>query len=96
MLRRSVARCRGTTPVNTARLRVVLRDVEPAVARMIDVPASATLPHRQSEHVQRGVRLDRPSCGRHRHGTRRSSPDAVMNNASNPSSPFASETHWRS
>jgi len=30
--------------VNTARLRVVLRDVEPAVARVIDVPASATLP----------------------------------------------------
>jgi Plasmid pRiA4b ORF-3-like protein len=29
--------------VNTARLRVVLRDVEPAVARVIDVPASATL-----------------------------------------------------
>jgi hypothetical protein len=30
--------------VNTARLRVVLRDVEPAVVRVIDVPASATLP----------------------------------------------------
>ena len=30
--------------MNTARLRVVLRDVEPAVARVIDVPASATLP----------------------------------------------------
>jgi hypothetical protein len=30
--------------VNTARLRVVLRGVEPAVARVIDVPASATLP----------------------------------------------------
>lgn len=30
--------------MNTARLRVVLRDVEPAVTRVIDVPASATLP----------------------------------------------------
>ena len=30
--------------MNTARLRVVLREVEPAVARVIDVPASATLP----------------------------------------------------
>jgi len=30
--------------VNTTRLRVVLRDVEPALARVIDVPASATLP----------------------------------------------------
>jgi hypothetical protein len=30
--------------VNTARLRVVLRGVEPAVARVIDVPAAATLP----------------------------------------------------
>ena len=30
--------------MNTARLRVVLRDVEPALARVIDVPASATLP----------------------------------------------------
>jgi hypothetical protein len=30
--------------VNTARLRVVLRGVEPAVARVIDVPASSTLP----------------------------------------------------
>jgi hypothetical protein len=30
--------------VKTARLRVTLRDVEPAVARVIDVPASATLP----------------------------------------------------
>jgi hypothetical protein len=30
--------------VNTARLRVVLRDVEPTVVRVIDVPASATLP----------------------------------------------------
>ena len=30
--------------MNTARLRVVLRGVEPAVARVIDVPASATLP----------------------------------------------------
>jgi len=42
--RRTYIRRRGTTPVNTARLRVVLRDVEPAVARVIDVPASATLP----------------------------------------------------
>jgi len=30
--------------VKTTRLRVVLRDVEPALARVIDVPASATLP----------------------------------------------------
>jgi hypothetical protein len=30
--------------VNTARLQVVLRSVQPAVARVIDVPASATLP----------------------------------------------------
>jgi hypothetical protein len=30
--------------VNTVRLQVLLRDVEPAVARVIDVPASATLP----------------------------------------------------
>ena len=30
--------------MKTTRLRVVLRDVEPAVARVIDVPASATLP----------------------------------------------------
>jgi hypothetical protein len=30
--------------VNTTRLRVVLRDVEPALTRVIDVPASATLP----------------------------------------------------
>ena len=30
--------------MNTTRLHVVLRDVEPAVTRMIDVPASATLP----------------------------------------------------
>ena len=30
--------------MNTTRLRVVLRDVEPALARVIDVPASATLP----------------------------------------------------
>ena len=30
--------------MNTTRLRGVLRDVEPAVARVIDVPASATLP----------------------------------------------------
>lgn len=30
--------------MNTARLRVVMRDVEPAVARVIDVPASVTLP----------------------------------------------------
>ncbi len=30
--------------MKTVRLRVVLRDVEPAVARVIDVPASATLP----------------------------------------------------
>ena len=30
--------------MNTTRLRVVLRDVEPAVTRVIDVPASATLP----------------------------------------------------
>ena len=44
MLRRTDIRRRGTTPVNTARLRVVLRGVEPAVARVIDVPASATLP----------------------------------------------------
>lgn len=33
-----------TAPVNTARLRVVLRDVEPTVARVIDVPASSSLP----------------------------------------------------
>jgi pRiA4b ORF-3-like protein len=44
VLRRTDIRRRGTTPVNTARLRVVLRGVEPAVARVIDVPASATLP----------------------------------------------------
>jgi Plasmid pRiA4b ORF-3-like protein len=44
VLRRTDIRRRGTTPVNTARLRVVLRDVEPALARVIDVPASATLP----------------------------------------------------
>ena len=44
VLRRTDIRRRGPTPVNTARLRVVLRDVEPAVARVIDVPASATLP----------------------------------------------------
>ena len=30
--------------MKTTRLRVVLRDVEPALARVIDVPASATLP----------------------------------------------------
>ncbi len=30
--------------MNTARLRVGLRDVEPAVTRVIDIPASATLP----------------------------------------------------
>ena len=30
--------------MKTTRLRVVLRDVEPAVARVIDLPASATLP----------------------------------------------------
>lgn len=30
--------------MNTARMRVVLRDVDPAVAQIIDVPASATLP----------------------------------------------------
>ena len=30
--------------MNTARLRVVLRYVEPAVTRVIDVPATATLP----------------------------------------------------
>lgn len=44
VLRRAYIRRHGTTPVNTARLQVVLRDVEPAVARVIDVPASATLP----------------------------------------------------
>jgi Plasmid pRiA4b ORF-3-like protein len=44
VLRRNDIRRRGPTPVKTARLRVVLRDVEPAVARVIDVPASATLP----------------------------------------------------
>jgi hypothetical protein len=30
--------------LNTARLRVVMRDVAPAVTRVIDVPSSATLP----------------------------------------------------
>src|SRR5436305_999035 len=40
--RNDIHRC-GPTPVNTARLRVVLRDVEPTVARVIDVPASASL-----------------------------------------------------
>ena len=30
--------------MKTARLRVVMRHVEPAVTRVIDVPASATLP----------------------------------------------------
>jgi hypothetical protein len=44
VLRRNDIRRRGPTPVKTARLRVVLRDVEPAVARVIDVPASSTLP----------------------------------------------------
>src|SRR3954453_5284105 len=44
VLRRTDIRRPGPTPVNTARLRVVLRGVEPAVARVIDVPASATLP----------------------------------------------------
>jgi hypothetical protein len=44
VLRRTDIRRRGPTQVKTARLRVALRDVEPAVARVIDVPASATLP----------------------------------------------------
>lgn len=30
--------------MKTTRLRVVLRDVEPAVAQVVDVPTSATLP----------------------------------------------------
>jgi hypothetical protein len=39
MLRRT-----GGGPVKTTRLRVTLRDVEPAVARVLDVSASTTLP----------------------------------------------------
>mgnify|MGYP000856155392 CR=1 FL=1 len=37
-------RWNGSVRVNTARLRVVLRYVEPAVTRVIDIPTSATLP----------------------------------------------------
>ena len=44
VLRRTIVRRRGTTQVKTTRLRVALCDVEPTVARVIDVPASATLP----------------------------------------------------
>ncbi|HRD12646.1 MAG TPA: plasmid pRiA4b ORF-3 family protein [Mycobacterium sp.] len=44
MLCRNDIRWNGSARVNTARLRVGLRDVEPAVTRVIDIPASATLP----------------------------------------------------
>ncbi len=40
--------------MNTARLRVVLRDVEPAVARVIDVPASVTQ-HELHELLQAAI-----------------------------------------
>jgi hypothetical protein len=44
VLRRIVGRRCGITVMKTTRLRVVLCHVEPAVARVIDVSASATLP----------------------------------------------------
>lgn len=40
----TAARRRRTAAVRTTRLRVVLRYVEPGLARVIDVPASAMLP----------------------------------------------------
>ena len=44
VLCRTDIRWNGSARVNTTRLRVALRDVEPAVTRVIDIPASATLP----------------------------------------------------